>query len=284
MLSGAEFPQKAAINDYDFIYIPSNCIHKIAVTSWHVKPQKILTTYYGITDEHFKYFGKKNRDLKKIVYLSHPSKGLDSAIAVFRILREEDPGFTLHVYGGNKLWGEQESVIAQESGLVYHGLVGQKELAHRLQKIGFSLNLQSREEPFGMVVTESMRAGCIVLASPVGAYPEFVKNGFNGFLIPGDHTNPQTHEKAARLILQLIKTPDYMDYIRHNAINTPFSWQTIAKSWEGHWDWHLKGTQKQNLTENIIRGCSQCGGNLLPLADGLHCVDCGTYQQSFEAT
>lgn len=279
MLSGVEYPQKTSADEYDYVYIPSDYIRKIAVENWHIKPQKIFTTYYGISSEHFKNNSKNKRDLKKIVYFSHPSKGLDSAIAVFRILKRNDPSFTLHVYGGNKLWGEQENEISPESGLVYHGLIGQKELAHCLQKIGFCLNLQSREEPFGMVITESMAAGCLVLASPVGAYLEIINNGFNGFLIPGNHSEFVTNEMAAKLILYLLENPDYVEYIRKNAINTPFSWHTIAKTWEGHWDWQLQTNHKQDSFVNYIWGCSQCGGNLLPLADGLHCIECGNYQK-----
>jgi glycosyltransferase involved in cell wall biosynthesis len=90
----------------------------------------------------------------------------------------------LHVYGGSKLWGEEDAPFLLEPGVVDHGMVGQKDLARALMGMGFSIHLQTRQEPFGLSVIESMRRGCIVIASSVGAYPEIITHAFNGFLIP----------------------------------------------------------------------------------------------------
>ncbi len=201
---------------------------------------------------------------------------------IFKILQSSDPKFTLHIYGGNRLWGEPESSIPTGEGLFYHGLSGQKILAHSLQGTSFSLILQSREEPFGIAVTEAMRAGCIVIASPVGAYPEIIKNGYNGFLLSGNHNDLETQGKAADLINHLLKHPDYMEYIRQNAVHSVFGWQTIAKAWEGHWDWNFsKSLNLKNSSEILFKGCTYCNGEMLMIADGLHCTVCGNYQRSF---
>ena len=93
--------------------------------------------------------------------------------------------------------------MPSDPGLDYRGLVGQKELVKELMRCSYSMNLQSRLEPFGMVITESMRAGCIVIASPVGAYAELVRDGEDGFLIQGDHEVEETREKTAKLIFCL---------------------------------------------------------------------------------
>jgi glycosyltransferase involved in cell wall biosynthesis len=39
------------------------------------------------------------------------------------------------------------------------------------------------EEPFGLVMIEALLAGCPVIASPLGAAPEIVEDGQNGFLV-----------------------------------------------------------------------------------------------------
>ena len=41
---------------------------------------------------------------------------------------------------------------------------------------GFSLNLQAIEDSFGMSIIEAMQAGSVVVASPLGAYPEITKS------------------------------------------------------------------------------------------------------------
>lgn len=56
--------------------------------------------------------------------------------------------------------------------------------------------LNSRDEPFGLVVVESMAAGTPVLATCVGGIPEIIQDCENGWLVePGD-----SGELAARLV------------------------------------------------------------------------------------
>lgn len=278
MLSGVEFPKNIIKNDFDFVYVPSNFMAATARDQWKIRPECIFTVNYGVLEENFKSSYQRGRDERKLVYLSHPSKGLEPALAVLRVLRKTDPRFTLHVYGGNKLWGESEEDEFEEPGVVYHGLVGQQELARSISQCGFSLNLQTREEPFGIIIVESMKAGCITLASPVGAYPELISHGVNGFLVSGDPVSPKTIENAAALILDMLQEPEHMRSVRASAMSTPMNWQTLAKAWEGHWDWYLNG--REGSRETRLKGCDRCDGELLLLADGLHCIECGNYQQS----
>ena len=122
-----------------------------------------------------------------------------------------------------------------------------------------------------------MRAGCIVLASPVGAYPEIIHHGYDGLLIPGPCTEASTQERAANWILELTRRPDYADYLRRNALAAPLDWETVARAWAGHWHWALSGKPIASLIPNA---CAACGGSALLLADGLHCIRCGRYQRS----
>lgn len=239
MLHGCSLPSGISPDDFDFFYAPSHFVMKSLVDNG-INPAKIKVFHHGIEEENFQSVFDKPRDLHSLVYLSHPSKGLNAAMEVLKILRKDDLRFSLHSYGGNKLWGESENPSVQLPGVIDHGLIGQKQLAKQLMTLGFSMNLQSREEPFGMAITDSMRAGCIVLASPVGAYPEIIKDGVNGFLIAGDHEDPITHTNAAQLIIQLLADPFRMKKISEAAKKAPSSWKAIANLWEKHWDSLLK--------------------------------------------
>ena len=73
---------------------------------------------------------------------------------------------------------------------------------------GLLIHLQAAEEAFGIALAEAMAAGCIVLASRVGAYPELIRNGYDGFLIDGNHSSSETLANAARLILNLTCSGD----------------------------------------------------------------------------
>jgi len=280
MMHGCDLPNNTTTSDYDFFYVPSNFI-RINLFNNGIVSRKIFVSYHGIAEENYKHKPNYDRDLYNLAYVGHPSKGLNAAISILKILHQKDPRFSLHIYGGNRLWGEVETSLPDVEGVIYHGLVGQKILAHSLQESSIELNLQSREEPFGMSVTESMRAGCIVIASPVGAFTEIIQNGYNGFLLPGNHNDLETQEKAAELITNLLINPDYMEYIRKNAVSSLFNWQTVAKTWEKHWDWNFSKSSNFNYaSERYIKGCNLCDGDMLMIADGLHCTVCGNYQRS----
>jgi glycosyltransferase involved in cell wall biosynthesis len=282
LVHGVTFPRNIRPEDFDFVYVLSNFIRKIAISEWKIDPRKIFVTYRGVKKSNSSE-PLQERDPYKLVYFGHPSKGLDAAINVLRLLRRINPQFTLHIFGGNRLWGQKEAPMPEVEGIVFYGLTGQKELAGRLLGMGFSLNLQSREEPFGMVVTESMNAGCVVIASPVGAFPEIISDCEDGFLIPGPYSDPETQELAARLINDLVEKPEEMRRIQMNAQRSPLSWETIVQSWTAHWDSHLVNkTNNQNFHPYDV--CPDCGGGTIYLPDGIHCLSCGLYRKRVVGT
>ena len=284
MIQGVTLTKNVNFDEFNFYYVPSNFIRNYAVKNWSLSQDKIFVSYRGIAEENFSKGITAERDPYKLVYLGHPIKGLDTSIEITRQLRRSNPKYTLHVFGGYRLWGGPERKIATEPGVINYGLVGQKALAKHLQQMSFSLNLQEIQEAFGMAVTESMRAGCIVIASPVGAFTETIQNGYNGFLVSGKHTSDETVKKATQLILKLTDNPKYQEYVRRNAMHTPLSWKTVANTWEEHWNQIGDHSSNNHSERSFFPGnCSCCGGSLLSLADGFHCNRCGNYQPSISA-
>lgn len=282
MVHGLVIPENIRFDQFDYIYFPSNFIRERLGEQISFDQGRCFVAYRGIVEEYYRKNFIQKRNPYHLVYTGHPSKGLEAAISIMRILRNEDSRFQLHIFGGNELWGEPGTETPSEPGIIHHGMIGQRRLARILQSIGFSLNLQAIQEGFGSAVSEALRAGCIVLASRVGAYPETIRNGWNGFFIPGDHQTEQTHQEAASLILRLIDHPAYMDFVRRNAIHTPVSWETIARAWVGHWRWHFNHPNGQQPNQKPNMDCALCHGKLIMLADGLHCVDCGNFQKYYD--
>ncbi len=278
LVHGVTKPRGLDAFPLDYIYAPSNFIHRVATFRWNIPGRKIFVSHHGVEPENFARGDNQpaSRDPYALIYAGHPSKGLETALAVFRRVKQADPRFSLHVFGGYGLWGEDRQVHVDDD-VSYHELVGQRSLAGEMQKCGFSLCLQDREEPFGMTVIEAMRAGCIVLASPVGAYPEIISHGVDGFFIPGIHTEEKTRQAAAELILDLSGKKDYADIIRRNAVRSPLTWENVAKAWEGHWEWILESANQKMMP--VPGKCPECSGDWLALADGLHCMGCGNYQR-----
>ncbi len=282
-VQGVPAPQGLHEVGLDFLCAPSNFILRVAQREWNVPPAATFVAYNAAdAAQSWPGFGWRapQRDPHRLVYTSHPSKGLDAAIDVLRVLRQRDARYHLHVYGGARLWGQEESAPPAEHGLVYHGLTGQARLARALLHAGVSLNLQEREEPLPLAAIEAMRAGCIVLASPVGGYPEIVRHGHNGFLIPGHHRDEATWRRAADLVGHLVDQPAHARYLRRNAQKVPWDWETMAWTWSGHWDWVLgRAEDARTPMIGLDMACAECGGAYLPLADGYHCTKCGLYSQ-----
>jgi glycosyltransferase involved in cell wall biosynthesis len=253
----------------------STFLYNVIQDQWGLQAnQKIFTIYNGATrvgSKQLDFFVRK--DPYSLVYASHPSKGLNAALSVLRLVREQEPRFKLHVFGGDALWGGIDKHVVEE-GLFYHGTQGQKTVLKSLTAFSFSINLQQRLEPFGMALTEAMLHGCIPLASPVGAYSELIRDGWNGFLITGDPESKKTHQKAADLVLRLTESPDFSEYIRRNARHIHWTWDNQAKVWLQHWAWRLE--KKGHFLNEKFR-CYKCKANLLLMADGYHCPDCGRY-------
>lgn len=279
-ISGTSPPRGWKQVPFDFVYVKSNYLLKVVVDEWGLDPSQVFVSYNGVPEDTFAPHGSiENRDPFRLAYFSHPSKGLQAAKELIRRVREEDERFHLEVFGGEELWGEARSARESEIGIHYRGLVGQRELAAALQKCSFSICLQSRMEPFGMVVTESMRSGCIVLASPVGAYKELVLHGENGLLIPGDPHSESVQSTSKSWIMHLSKNSALSDYLRENAMNMPWTVETVARAWVEHWR-HLLGMEDQDVKDRSLpEACPSCAGEVLGLRDGYHCLNCGLYQR-----
>jgi glycosyltransferase involved in cell wall biosynthesis len=152
-----------------------------------VPGERLFVVYNGYEEEHFNraQIWRFRRDPRRLVYFSHPSKGLEAAIGVLRQLRQAEPAFELIVFGGPELWGEAPGARRDEPGVIDHGLVGQAALALELIRSAFSLHLQTREEPGSLAISEAQRRLCD-RRQPRRLLPEYITDGLEGFLIPGD--------------------------------------------------------------------------------------------------
>lgn len=277
LLSGLDVAKNVHALNPDSIYVCSNFIRTAMIQSGTFT-SNLFVTHYGVNRWNWAGLLSPRRDPHRLIYSSHPSKGFDAAREIARRLNRHDSRFVLHYFGGTKLWGESvaEEVPAEEPSIVYRGLINQRRLSTEYKRSAFLVQLQTRPEPFGIVVVEAMAAGCLVLASPVGAFPELIDHGQNGFLLAGDPASSETHDRAAELIRNVSANPQLVRQIRQRALSTPFSWDTLAHVWESHLNWLMDRKGTQNLEADWAR-CRECGAECLVLPDGYHCTACGYY-------
>ena len=281
LINGTVAPRGLRDVGMDCLCACSNFIRHVAIREWQVPASQVLVSHHGVERVLFPADqpAPGQRNPFRIGYATHPSKGLDAAVAVLRLLRQQEPRFELHVFGGHRLWGPRDRHrLVGEAGVVLHGLLGQRLLATRLMTCGCMLYLQSRPEPFGIAVAEALAAGAVPVASPVGAHPEIIESGRTGFLVEGDASSSRTHRRAAEIVHALALDPAVSEAMRRAARAAPLDWDQVASTWEQYWGW-LFGQRVRRDALATSEVCTECGGGCLLLADGCHCESCGAYHR-----
>ena len=122
-----------------------------------------------------------------------------------------------------------------------------------------------------MAVLEAQRAGCVVVASATGAFPEIVASGVDGFLLPG--APAAAVAAAAEIILALLQQPQRLQQVRAAAQSAALPWDFVAAAYAQHWAWALRGA----VPPAAGPACAECSAPLQEFASGRHCVRCGGF-------
>jgi glycosyltransferase involved in cell wall biosynthesis len=234
---GVQMPQGLHELNPDYVYVPSRFIGDIAFEEWGVEARKIVVANNFYDEKVATAVDSEliSRDPKRMVYSAHPSKGLGAAVCILERLRETDPEFVLDIFGGDALWGQSDRDLELPEGATFHGKIGQARLACEMRKATFSIQLQTRREPGALLIPEAFEAGCIIIASPVGCYPEQIQNGVNGFLIEGDPVEASVQDTAAEVIQSSSADAQKLDAIRAAGRQSAIGSLMAARSWISVW-------------------------------------------------
>lgn len=275
MAHGVSKPLGIRNGQFDFLYALSNFMRRKSAKQWGFKALKdIFVSHRGVVQDETKTRkSATKRDAYQLGFIGHPSKGLDNAIGVLQRLHSNEKPFQLQVFGGPELWGERGDDDVDEYQVTFHGVVGQAKLRDALHSISFAIFIQSREEPFGLAVIEAMNAGCIVIASHVGAFPEIIDHEINGFLLSENLPETDQIAEAAEIVRDCTSDPLKLESLRLAAMAAPKSWATVALAWTQHWEWALSGGSE--FSSDVK--CNECNSPTVEFADGVHCTLCGNY-------
>jgi glycosyltransferase involved in cell wall biosynthesis len=111
----------------------------------------------------------------------------------------------------------------------FTGFMPDDELDH-FQQVADCAVFPSLYEPFGIVALESFAAGVPVVVSDTGGLPEVVTHTKTGVV-----TYTNNSDSLAWGILEVIRNPDYAQWLRDNAreaVKNSFNWADIAQSTE----------------------------------------------------
>ncbi|MCI0496842.1 MAG: glycosyltransferase family 4 protein [Thermoplasmata archaeon] len=209
------------------------------VSQYEVPPGKISVIPNGVwPDDH----SVSDMSMPEVVAVGrlHERKGFDLLIRAFARAAPEVGDHRLTIVGS----GEMESrlrALARKEGVGgrvrFAGHLPDRELRSLLSHARL-LAMPSRYEGFGMVMVEGMASGLPVLATRVGAAPEVIEHGVNGFLAgpeaPGDPSmEARTIETLAASLAEALSDVGRLGRMGAQARRTAvgrFSWTSVAAS------------------------------------------------------
>jgi len=133
-----------------------------------------------------------------------PHKGLHLLIDVFKTLPKEKAVLTL--YGSRNPWTETyyDQLKKEADGLPvdFRDPFKREDLAEALSDQDVAVLPSIWPETFSLMIREANMLGLPVIASKIGAIPEAIEEGINGFLF-----EPGNSEALRRCILRFIEKP-----------------------------------------------------------------------------
>jgi glycosyltransferase involved in cell wall biosynthesis len=171
-------------------------------------------------------------DQQANVSLQHPAivtvagmyerKGIAELIVAFEQLATAVPAH-LYLVGNGPDRAKFERQASQTSAADRIHFEGFQPQPQRYLKVADIFVLASRQEPFGLVLSEAREAGCAIIATNVDGIPEALDQGKAGILIPPADVNALT-----QAIRQLLENPVLLNEWRNRARQN-LSWLTIAR-------------------------------------------------------
>lgn len=187
------------VDDFDLLY---------ALTPWHkgylesvyphVLPEKIKVIRNGIDPERYEEIDWWDKSLD-LVYSSSPDRGLDVILDLWPRLKEWRPSFKLHVCYGFENWRKLNAQNKRglmvvdymkaridemvDMGVVYHGRIGQNELARLQKKAALWAYPTAFSETYCITALEAQAAGSAVVTTKLAGLESTV--GDRGLFILG---------------------------------------------------------------------------------------------------
>ncbi len=189
------------------------------------------TVYNGICTEDYPFVAKPE-DPPYLAFLGRfsPEKGPHRAIAIAK-----QTGWRLKMAGkvdvvDNKFFEQEIAPHIDGKQIQYLGEINHAEKAELLGNAAMTLFPISWQEPFGLVMIESMATGTPVIAMNFGSVPEVVTKGVTGFIC-------QSYDEMAAMI------PRTLELNRKNCrehVENKFSVTQMVNGYENVYDQIIK--------------------------------------------
>lgn len=193
---------------------PSPFIHYISISDSQRKAlphlQYSKTIYHGVDTQQLYSFAENGGSSLLWAGRAIPEKGLHTVLDVFRathyptvVCPIEIPSTQSYL---NETLNTQEISLKEEGSLLVNRNMKRTELAKLYQHSKAFLFPIHWEEPFGLVLAESLACGTPIVAFARGSAAEIIQDGVTGFLV-----NPSDHDKRGDYSIKTTGTQGFIE-------------------------------------------------------------------------
>ncbi len=202
-------------------FVRSTNVARSMVRDYDCAPEKVIPVYAGsniaiseIKKENIAY---KDQHIL-FVGLDWKRKGGPDLVEAFKLILQNHPNAHLTIVGANP------DLQIQNCDVI--GPIAADQLDGYYQKASVFC-LPTYVEPFGIVFIEAMTARLPIVATRVGAIPDFIQHGHNGWLVePGD---VQGLAEALSKLLDDSELSRLFGERNHQLTRERYSWEAVGK-------------------------------------------------------
>ncbi len=179
-----------------------------------------------------------------LVHSLPPERALMDLASIFARVRERAPRAQLHAFSSRTLYGLTAEEDERMFGPIYDLLrrfpgarlqppVDQRTLAASLARARVYAYPGRTPETFSISLLEAQAAGAVPIASPLGAIPERIEDGVDGFLVPGDPSTDAYQEEFSERTIELLAGGELQQRMsrqaRERALSSEYSYTSVAE-------------------------------------------------------
>jgi len=220
------------LSDYIVVY------SSIFIKHWNLEKYNdkvVVCSEHFININDFNITKKNNERQKMIGYIGRLSgeKGVSNFVEAIPLIKKSNNALNF-IIGGDGNLRLKIDVYLKDKNLTevvkLPGWISHDKLPKLLNELKL-LVLPSYTEGLPNIMLEAMACGTPVLATPVGAIPDIIKDGETGFIL--EDNSP---ECIAGSVLKIIKLPDHeLECVSKNArslVEREFAFEKTVERWE----------------------------------------------------
>ena len=213
--------EKQIYNNATSTFVRSSNIQQSLIEHYQYPPERAICVYAGnnvsIDNDTAR---KKSYTDKNILYvgIDWKRKGGPELVNAFKLILMQHPAASLTIVGANPMIDVPNCIVL--------GKIPPEELARYYEKATIFC-MPTHVEPFGIVFLEAMQARLPIVGTRVGAIPDFIQDGWNGFLVePGDV------QGIAEALMKLLNNPDQCREFGERGLaiaKERYSWESVGR-------------------------------------------------------